>query len=82
MIATGDFDEDGTIDFAVAIGDVANGGINSSVAIVIGTGSRTYRRPSNIPWDTFPSGSSRETSTRTESPIWRPRTRTAATSRS
>ncbi|HKQ57136.1 MAG TPA: VCBS repeat-containing protein [Candidatus Eisenbacteria bacterium] len=40
-----DFNEDGTLDLAVTNSDVLNGGVNNSVAILLGTGNLHYAAP-------------------------------------
>ena len=45
FIATGDFNEDGVLDLAVSNGDHVGGGDNASLAVLIGTGNRSYASP-------------------------------------
>jgi len=45
FMATGDFNEDGIVDLAVTNGDLGPGSLNSSLAVMIGTGNRTYASP-------------------------------------
>jgi hypothetical protein len=46
-MAAGDFNEDGILDLAVTNSDFPSGGTGASLAILIGTGARTYAAPVN-----------------------------------
>ena len=45
FMATGDFNGDGIVDLAVTNGDLSAGSFNSSLAVMIGTGNRSYASP-------------------------------------
>jgi len=45
FMATGDFNGDGILDLAVTNGDLSLGSYNASLAVLIGTGNRSYAAP-------------------------------------